>query len=264
MASIDIGLYGLKDKVAIVTGGGYGIGKGIALEMAKAGADVVISEVDSERAESTVNELKALGVKALKVVADVTKTEQVDKTFEQTLKEFGTVDVLVNNVGGILGVSSVVPFLEMEESFWDDIMTVNIKGTFLCTRAFVKIIRDQKKKGSIVNISSIADRVPWMAVLHYGAAKAAVSNLTMNMAVEFGKYGIRVNAVCPGRIETALSAELYRDRQDVRKAQLNSIPLGRFGLPEDIGRPAVFLASDAAGYISGTTLVVSGGLTHLF
>ena len=257
-------LYGLKGKVAIVTGCGAGIGKGVALEMARAGAEVIVAEMDSDRAKTTVDEIKAIGNKALKVVVDVTKSADVAKMFEQTVKEFGTIDILVNNVGGVLGIKGPIPFLEIDENFWHKLMDANMKSTFLCTKAFARVMIDKKKPGSIVNISSIADRVPWTSALIYGAAKAGVSNFTVNTAVELGKYNIRVNAICPGRIETLLSAELYRNRPEVRKAQLKSIPLGRFGLPEDIGRTAVFLASEAAAYISGATIWVSGGLTHLF
>ncbi len=261
---LDNAVYGLKDKVAIVTGGGAGIGKGIALEMAKAGAGVVIAEMNSERAETTVNEIKAMGNRAFTVVTDVTRSEQVNNMVQQTLQEFGTIDILVNNVGGILGVKGGMPFLEASEDFWDSIININLKGSFLCTKAFTKVIIDQKKKGSIVNISSLADRVPWPSVVGYGVAKSGVTSFTTTMAVELGKYNIRVNAVAPGRIQTPLSAELYRDMPEVRQAQLKSIPLGHFGTPEDVGRVVVFLASEAAGYVSGATIVISGGLTHLF
>jgi NAD(P)-dependent dehydrogenase (short-subunit alcohol dehydrogenase family) len=254
---LDIAVYGLKDKVAIVTGGSAGIGKGIALEMAKAGASVVVAARNSERVETTVNEIKAMGNRALKVVADVTKREQVDNMIQQTLQEFSTIDVLVNNVGGILGVKGGAPFLEASEDFWDGICT------FLCSKAFVKVAIDQKKKGCIVNMSSLSDRAPYLSVAGYGVAKAGITNFTTTMAVELGKYNIRVNSVAPARIETSLSAELYRNMPEIRQVQLKSIPLGRFGTPEDVGRVVVFLASEAAGYVSGATIVISGGLTHL-
>ncbi len=260
---LDSKLYGLEGKTVIVTGSGVGIGKGIALEMAKAGANVVVTELDSSRADAAVGEIREVGSKVLKVLANVTESEQVDKVIQQTLQEFGTVDILVNNVGGILGVSGSVPFLEMSEKFWDGIIEVNLKGTFLCTKAFVKTLIDQKKKGSIINLSSLAAYVPWLPVVHYGGIKAAVINLTMTLAVELGQYNIRVNSIAPGRIETALTAELYRGREEVRKAQIKWIPLGRLGLPEDVGRVAVFLVSDAAGYVSGQTIGVGGGLTYL-
>lgn len=264
MERSDLDVYTLRDKVVIVTGGGAGIGKGIATEMAKAGATIVITEINLERAKTAENEIKAISSNALSVVADVTRIDQVDSMVQEVLQEFGTIDVLVNNVGGLLGTIGNVPFFETSTNFWDNIVNLNLKGTFLCTKAVAKVMVDQKKKGSVVNISSICDRVPWTTVIPYGVAKAGVTNFTANMAVELGKYNIRVNAISPGRIQTPLSAELYRDKQDVRKAQLKSIPLGRFGTPDDIGRVAVFLASDAAGYVSGVTIVVSGGLTHVF
>ncbi len=256
-------VYGLKDKVGIVTGGGSGIGKGVALEMARFDASLVIADADPEEAESTVEEIKAMGNEALKVVGDCTKNEFVGKIMEKTLEKFKTVDILINNVGGALGVRGTLPFLEISEEFWDNIMTVNMKSTFLFTKAFTKLIVNEKKQGSIVNISSIADRVPWIEVPIYGAAKAGISNFTQNMATALGKYKIRVNAVCPGRIETKLSEALWGNRLEERKTQVKAIPLGRFGTPEDVGRVVVFLASDAASYVSGATVLVTGGLTQL-
>jgi NAD(P)-dependent dehydrogenase (short-subunit alcohol dehydrogenase family) len=256
-------VYGLKNKVGIVTGGGSGIGKGIALEMAKFGASLVVADADPEAAESTVEEIRAMGTKALKVVADCTKSESVGKIIEKTLEEFRTIDILINNVGGALGVRGSVSFLEISEEFWDNIIDVNMKSTFLFTKAFTKVIINEKKQGSIINISSLADRVPWVEVPIYGAAKAGISNFTQNMAIVLGKYKIRVNAVCPGRIETKLSEALWENRLEERKAQVEAIPLGRFGTPEDVGRVVVFLVSDAASYVSGSTILVTGGLTQL-
>ncbi len=260
---VDMGVYGLSDKVAIVTGAGAGIGKGIALEMCRVGADVVVGEMNPSSAENTVNEIKDLGGRAIKVIVDVRKFDQVNSMIQSALNEYGTIDILVNNVGGLLGIKRELPFLEISEDFWDAIIDENLKGTFLCTKAFMKVIMDQEKKGSIVNVSSLSDRIPYLPVLAYGAAKAGVSNFTMNLAVELSKFNVRVNAVCPGRIDTELTAELYRDRPEIRRAQLKYIPLGRFGTPEDVARPVVFLASEAAGFISGVTIVVSGGATSI-
>jgi len=264
MQKVDMKLYGLEGKVAIVTGGGAGLGKGMALEMAKAGASVVIVEIDQERAESTVNEIKGFGARAISIVADVLKTDQVDRMVKGTLEEFGNIHVLVNNVGGVPGVRGGMPFLEMNEDFWDNIINVNLKGAFLCSKAVVKVMIEKGVKGSIINISSITGLYPWAGVLPYGVAKAGLINMTTTMAVDLGKHGIRVNAIAPGRMETPLTAELYRGMTELRQAQVRSIPMGRFGLPEDIGRAAVSLASDASSYISGQTLIVSGAATHLF
>jgi len=259
---LDAAIYGLSGKTAIVTGGSAGIGKGIALEMARAGANVVIAGRNAEKADAALAEIRAGGAKAFRVVADVQVGEDVGSLVKETLRQFGTVDILVNNVGGLLGVSGNVPFMETSEEFWDGILRVNLKSTFLCTKAVAKVMIDQGKNGSIVNISSITGLGSALVCPAYGAANAALINLTISLAGELGKHGIRVNSIAPSSITTPLVADLYRGRMEARQARLKFIPLQRFGLPEDVGRAAVFLASDAAGYVSGQTLVVSGGVAH--
>ena len=261
MKPINLEMFSLENKVAVVTGSGDGIGKGIALEMAKAGADMVVAEWDQKKAEKAAQEIRDVGANALVVASDVTNSESVDELVQKTLDRYGKVDILVNNVGGVLGVSGGVPFLEISSDFWDKLIQINMKSSFLCTQKFAKAMMQQTSGGNIVNLSSLADRAPWMPVLIYGSAKAAISNFTVNTAVELGKHKIRVNAICPGTIETPLVAELYKDMPEVKEKRCATIPLGRLGSPEDIGKAAVFLASDAAGYMSGATLLVSGGLT---
>lgn len=261
MKPTNLDLFSLEDRVSIVTGAGDGIGRGIAMEMAKAGADVIIAELDPDRAEEVAGEIKGIGAKTLTVLGNVTKKDDVDALLKKAVEEFGRVDILVNNVGGILGVRGGVSLLDTTESFWTDLINVNLKSAFLCTQAFGKLMIDQEKGGSIVNLSSLSDRTPWMPVPIYGSAKAGITNFTATAAVELGKHNIRVNAICPGTIETPLVAELFRDMPEMREIRLKAVPLNRLGRPEDIGRVAVFLASEAASYITGTTILVSGGMT---
>lgn len=259
---LDPTVYGLEGKVAIVTGGSDGIGKGIALEMAKAGANIVIAARNPDRADAAADEIRAVGNKVLRVTADVQKSRQVDNVVKQTLQEFGTIDILVNNVGGMIGVTGDVPFMETSEDFFDGIININLKSTFICTKAVVKVMIEEEKKGSIINISSIVGLGACLTSPVYGAANAAIINLTMSLAAELGKYNIRVNSIAPSNVTTPLTDELYRGRMEARQIKLKFIPLGRFGLPEDIGKVAVFLASGAAGFVSGHTIVVGGGLQH--
>jgi len=262
---LDSRVYGLKDKVAIVTGGGAGIGKGIVTELARAGASVAVVDIDNMTAERTVNEVRALGGKATKIIADVQESEQVDRIVRQTLNEFGTIDILVNNVGGLAGIVHQIPFWEMSEELWDKVIRLNTKPLYLWSKAVALFMIENKKGGSMINISSMVGMVPPSTLCAaYGLAKAGIINFTVTAAADLGKYGIRVNAIAPGRITTPMTDKLYEDHPEVRIPQIRIIPLGRIGTPEDIGQVAVFLASDAAGYISGHTVLVSGGLTHLY
>jgi len=258
-------VYGLRDKVAIVTGGGGGIGRGIVLELSKAGASVVIAEVDSEATKKTEDEVRRMGGKALGVVADVQQDDQVDHVVREALDAFGAVDVLVNNVGGLCGIERKISFWEMSEILWDKVIRLNTKPLFLCSKAVANIMIQQRKGGCIINITSIVGLVPPSSLCApYGLVKAGIINFTTTAAADLGRYGIRVNAIAPGRVETPMTDRLYRDHPWAREPQIRMIPLGRIGKPEDIGRVAVFLASDAASYVSGHTILVSGGLTHLY
>ena len=258
-------IYSLKGKTAIVTGGGAGIGKGIVLEMAKAGADIVIADINDKYADSTLNEVKAMGNKVEVFIGDVQKSEMVDKLIEFSFKEMGDIDILINNVGGLPGIKDSVPIWEMSEEMWDTILKLNTKPLFLCTKAFSSKMIRLKKSGSIINISSLVGLVPPSSLcIAYGLAKAGIINFTTTAAVDLAKYSIRVNCIAPGRVETPMTAGLRLRYPGVRAAQINLIPLGRLGKPEDIGKVAVFLASEVSAYMTGITISVSGGLTHLY
>jgi 3-oxoacyl-[acyl-carrier protein] reductase len=241
----------LKDKVAIVTGSGQGIGREIALTFAKEGAKVVVSDI-TEKIHEVVKEIEALGSQALAVKCDVSKLSDAEKMVKETIKKFGRIDILVNNAG----IFPFKPFTEMSEADWDKVLNVNLKGTFNCTKAVIPYMIKQKY-GKIINISSIAGTVVgFQQLTHYCASKAGIVGFTKALALELAPYGINVNAIAPGPIETpgtqALGKEIY---EQIKKA----IPIGRWGKPSEIANVALFLASEDSSLITGQCIVADGG-----
>ena len=246
--------FDLTDKVAIITGGGTGIGRAIAIEFARAGADSIIASRNLGNLEKVAEEVKSMGRRCLPIATDVRIPEQVDNMVQKTMDEFGRIDIMVNNAGA----SFLCPLEDMSPNGWDAIMNINLKGTFLCSKAAGKIMI-QQKAGKIVNISSVAgvDGSPLMS--HYGAAKAGVVDFTKSLAIEWAKHNIMVNAIAPGLIETeGVKAQMELDPDGV-KEMLKQVPLGRYGRPEEIAYVVIFLASEASSFITGETLVVKGG-----
>jgi len=239
-----------NSKTALVTGAAVGIGKGIALALAKEKFNVIVADLDQQQAEKVAQEIENSGAKTLAVKCDVSKSEEVEKLFSQAEKEFGKVDVLVNNAG----IYPFKGFAEMEESDWDKVMEVNLKGVFLCTKAAAK---KMGSGGRIINISSIASLVGFPNLVHYCATKGGVNAMVRALALELAPQGITVNAVAPGAIETP-GAKMPEEN---RKQTEAGIPLGRIGQPEDIANAVAFLASERSGYITGQTIVVDGGWT---
>jgi 3-oxoacyl-[acyl-carrier protein] reductase len=243
----------LKDKVAIITGAGQGIGKEIALAFAKEGAKVVVTDITGKEKE-VAKEIKKMGREAIEVKVDVSKMEDAKRMAEEALKAFGRIDILVNNAG----IYPFKPFVEMTESDWDKVINVNLKGAFNCTKAVVETMIKQKY-GKIINITSIAGTVVGFPQLtHYCASKAGITGFTRALALELAPYGINVNAIAPGPIETPGTQTLGKEAYENFK---KAIPIGRWGKPEDIASLAVFLASDESSNITGQVIVSDGGYT---
>lgn len=246
----------MDGKVAIVTGGGQGIGKAISLGLARCGTSVCIADVNAAAGEEVAAQIRALGPRSLALQVDATDDKQVVKMAEQSLKAFGRIDILVNNAGGASGPTfGIGRVLNISERDWDDTLTRNLKSVFLCTRAVARTMLE-KKKGSIINMASITGQFPFAGLPAYSAAKAAVINLTKSMAMEFAPH-VRVNALAPGLIETPRTSLNRRPEQLERL--LTNVPLGRMGTPEEVADMAVYLASDVSEWITGTILDCNGG-----
>ena len=254
----------LENKVAIITGGGRGIGRGIALTFAQNGAHVVIGDIQPNMAQKVVEDITALGRKSLAYKVDVTRSDQVRAMVDGTIKEMGKINILVNNAGII--TRQLVN--DMNEAMWDKIMAVNLKGTFICSKAVIPNMILQKE-GRIINIASIAGKHGAIGLSAYSASKFGVIGFTQSLALELAKYNITVNAICPGIIETymwtdVLTPWVANQRQlsieEAWRTTVNTIPLRRPQQPDDIGSMALFLASDGAINITGQALNVCGGL----
>jgi NAD(P)-dependent dehydrogenase (short-subunit alcohol dehydrogenase family) len=265
---------GLEGTVAVVTGAGRmrSIGRSIAVELARAGCDVVLTGTgrpperypDDERAagwrdvESVADEVRALGRRALPVVSDVADPAAVDALVARTLDELGRVDVVVNNAGAARGADRV-PVLDLDVDVWRHVIDVNLHGTFLMSRAFGRAVVEGGRGGSIVNISSVGGKMMAARTAAYAASKAGVHALTCAMAAELGEHRVRVNAVCPGIVDTSRMDDVGRGaRWDELIAR--QVPLGRHGTGEDVAHLVVFLCSDQGAWISGQLYTVDGGM----
>ena len=242
----------LTGKVALVTGAAQGIGKAVALLLARNGADIVISDINLEKAEETAKEVQALGRKALATKVDVATLGDVEKMVETILAQFGKVDILVNNAG----IARDKLILRMTEEDWDAVLNINLKGTFNCTKAVVRHMSKQRS-GKIVNIASVVGEMGNAGQGNYAASKAGVIGFTKTIAREFAQRGINVNAIAPGYIETPMTDAL----PDKAKEELKRlIPMDRLGKPEDVAEAVLFLVSESANYITGQVLNVNGGI----
>ncbi len=244
----------LKDKVAIVTGAGAGIGRAIALLFSEEGATVVVAEVLEDRGLETASLIREKGNQALFIKTDVRDLNEIQGAVSETVREFGRIDILVNNAG----VLQYLPFAQVTEEDWDRIIDINLKGTFFFAQAAAKEMIRARQGGKIINMSSIASEVAIEFQSHYMASKGGVRMLTKGMALELAPYGINVNALAPGTIETEMTRQDLED-PTIREEAIDAIPLGRIGTPLDVARAALFLATEESDYITGEMIFVEGG-----
>jgi 3-oxoacyl-[acyl-carrier protein] reductase len=242
----------LKGKVALITGGARGIGKAIAECFARKGADLVIADISSDSAAATAKELTALGIRASALKLDVSKSDEVAAAFGEIMKQFGRLDILVNNAG----ITRDGLLLRMKEEDWDAVISINLKGVFLCSKEAVRVMVKQKH-GRIINIASVVAFMGNPGQANYSASKAGIIGLTKTTAREYASRGITVNAVAPGFIATAMTDALA---ENVRQEMLKSIPAGAFGSADDVANAVAFFASPGSGYVTGQVIHVNGGM----
>ena len=243
---------GLAGKVAMVTGAAQGIGKAVALLLARNGADIIVADINLEKAEETAKEIQALGRKALAVKVDVGNLDDVIRVVQTVLEEFSQIDILVNNAG----INRDKLILRMTEEDWDVVLKINLKGTFNCTKAVVRHMSKQRS-GKIVNIASVVGEMGNAGQANYAASKAGVIGFTKTIAREFAQRGININAIAPGYIETPMTDVLA---EKVKEQLRRLIPMERLGKPEDVAEAVLFLVSEASSYITGQVLNVNGGI----
>lgn len=246
----------LDQKVAVITGSDSGIGRGIAIEFAREGASVVINYAHAQnKAEEVHQVITQMGGKAIVVQADVSQYQQATNLIQQAIEQFGKIDILVNNAG--MEIHS--PFLDVSEEQYDRVLGVDLKGPFFCAQAAAKEMVKRKIAGRIINISSVHEDLPMPQNIPYCCAKGGIRMLMRTICLELAPYGITVNNIGPGAIDTPIDADV---KADPKKWQmlLDEIPLHRVGQPEEVGKLAVYLASDAASYVTGSTFFIDGGL----
>jgi len=264
-------LYNLRGKAALVTGGAMGIGKAIAFRLAEAGAAIAVVDVDMQAAEQTVFDIEQAGGRAVAARCDLSRAGDAVQAVQGTVRAFGRLDVVVNNAG----IFPMARAVDVDEAMWDHVLAVNLKGAFFVAQAAAKRMIEQGDGGTIVNISSIDAFHPTGALAHYDASKGGLEMLTKSLAFELAKERIRVNAVAPGAIQTPGAAAVLKLASErttleekkvsmergtsLESAVLARIPAGRMGVPDDIARAVLFLASPASDYVTGAVLVVDGG-----
>ena len=242
----------LTNKTAIITGGGSGIGQACARAFYQEGANVVLFGRREDKLKETAQEL---GSRAMTVSGDMTRTEDLDRLVQETLSKFHRIDILVNNAGLFKGA----PLHEISDEQYDEMMNINMRAVFQLTRRVLPVMMEQKS-GNIIHISSILGIIAVPQVAVYNISKGALNQFSRSIAVEYGSYGIRSNSICPGLIETDMTADLMKD-EALMQEWSKGYPIGRFGKPEDVASACLFLASDESSFITGTVLPVDGGFT---
>jgi NAD(P)-dependent dehydrogenase (short-subunit alcohol dehydrogenase family) len=249
-------IFSLAGKAAVVTGASRGLGKAMALGLARAGADVAVTDILDTK--ETVEEIKKIGRRSVGFKLDITDGKNIDSTVENAVREFKKIDILINNAG----VYYPTPAADMKEEDWDKLMNINLRGSTMCAKAFGRQMIMQKS-GNIINVASVAGIMAFAQSVAYNQSKAAIIMLTKTLAAEWASYNIRVNTICPGVFVTDMTKDLI-DNESFRTMIKTSVPLGRYGTPDELSGAAVYLASDASGYTTGHALVVDGGWTvHL-
>lgn len=244
----------LTERVAIVTGGGRGIGRAIALKLAEAGATVIINDVgDSEPAEGVAEEIRKMGRESLVVLADVSQSTEVASLVSNTVEKYGKIDILVNNAG----ITRDQLIVRMSDDDWDKVLGINLKGVFVCSKAVLRPMMKQRW-GRIISISSIVGLIGNPGQANYASAKAGIIGLTRTIAKEVASRGITANAIAPGFIDTPMTQQLPEER---KQELMNQVPLGFLGTPRDVAEVVAFLASEEARYITGQVVTVDGGIS---
>jgi NAD(P)-dependent dehydrogenase (short-subunit alcohol dehydrogenase family) len=252
------GLFSLEGKKALVTGASRGIGQVIAVAFARAGADVAIAARTPEGLAATAKQINDLGRQAVEIPVDLSSQQAAEDVVRTSIEELGHLDIVVNNAGGS---SFMVPFLNMRQSGWEKVLRLNLDATmWICQAAGAHMTA--RGSGSVINVASVAGLAAAPFLAPYGAAKAAVVSLTKTLASEWGRSGVRVNALCPGWTATDLNRILW-DTPDGGAATIATIPMARWGKPEEMAGPAVFLASDASSFMTGQVLAIDGGQTSV-
>lgn len=254
----------LNGQTALVTGANSGIGEGVAISLGEAGANVIVNYVvNPDAANAVVEQIKATGGNAVAIQADVSKEDQVISMFQQAIQQFGTIDILVNNAG----LQRDAKFHEMTLAQWQLVIDINLTGQFLCAREAVReflrrgIVPERSVAcGKIICMSSVHELIPWGGHANYATSKGGIKMLMQSLAQEYGAQKIRVNSICPGAIKTPINKAAW-DTPEAYNSLMTLIPYNRIGLPEDIGRLAVFLASDDSDYITGASMFIDGGMT---
>ncbi|OAS82522.1 MULTISPECIES: glucose-1-dehydrogenase [Metabacillus] len=248
----------LKNKVAVVTGASSGLGKAIAQRFAKEGIKVVVNYLTEEdKPEIMIEEIKAKGGEASKIQGDVSQEHDVKKIIDFAIDTYGTLDIMVNNAG----IQAEIPTEELSLESWNKVISTNLTGCFLGSREAIKYMLDHKIKGTVINMSSVHQEIPWPHFAHYAASKGGIKLLTETLALEYAPNGIRVNNIAPGAIDTPINAEKFTD-PEAKKAVLDLIPMGYIGKPEEIAACVAWLASSEASYVTGMTLFADGGMTQ--